>query len=105
VDANGRPETFPRIILGEDQELPTSDIVDRYTTLSATMHIWVRETGLMTTKIIARHMRRILAGQPPWTLNGYRCIDTRLQMVRYLRDPDGETSHGVITFQATIEEL
>jgi hypothetical protein len=104
VDANGRPERFPSIHLGEDQELPGDDVVGRYTELFATMHIWTREPGLAQAKAIAGAVRRALNLQT-WTLNGYRCIDTRLDSARFLRDPDGQTGHGVVTIKAVIEEL
>jgi hypothetical protein len=104
VDANGRPEVSPRIVLGDDQELPADEVVGRYTKLAATLHVWVKEPGLVQTKTIAGRLRRILSGQR-WTLDDYRCMDTRFQSARFLRDPDGETTHGVVTFEATIEEL
>ena len=46
VDANGQPELFPRLIIGDDQEIPADDVVGRYTRLLATMHVWTREPGL-----------------------------------------------------------
>jgi hypothetical protein len=103
IDANGQPELFPRINMGEDQELPADEVVGRYTHLLATMHVWVREPGLAGAKAIAGAMRKALILQT-WTQNGFCCIDTRLQTARYLRDPDGLTSHGVITFAALIED-
>lgn len=103
IDANGRPEVFPRINIGEDQELPADDVVGRYTHLLATMHIWNREPGLEGAKAITGAVRRALIRQT-WTRGNYCCFDTRLQSARYLRDPDGLTAHGVITFEARIED-
>lgn len=103
VDANGRPEIFPRVNMGEDQELPADDVVGRYTRLLSTMHVWVQEPGLEGAKTIAGAIRKALILQT-WTQNGFSCLDTRLQSARYLRDPNGQTSHGVITFQALIED-
>jgi hypothetical protein len=104
IDANGRPEVFPCIRLGEDQELPGDDVVGRYTDLFATLHIWTREPGLADAKAIAGAVRRALA-LTTWSRDGYRCIDTRLDSARFLRDPDGVTGHGIVTFKAVIEEL
>lgn len=103
IDANGRPELFPRINMGEDQEFPADDVVGRYTRLLATMHVWVREPGLVGAKTITSAVRKALILQR-WNRDGLFCIDTRLQTARYLRDPDGLTAHGVITFEALIED-
>jgi hypothetical protein len=103
IDANGQPELFPRLNIGEDQEIPADDVVGRYTRVLATMHVWTREPGLAGAKAIVGAVRKALILQT-WTQNGFCCIDTRLQSARYLRDPDGLTAHGVITFKALIED-
>ena len=104
LDANGRPDTDPRVILGEDQELPGDDVVGRYTELYATMHVWSKEPGVKRAKLIVSAMRRVLNGQR-WNDGSYRCLDTRFQSARFLRDPDGESTHGVVTFKAVLEQL
>ena len=103
IDANGRPELLPRLNMGEDQEVPADEVRQTWTRLFATMHIWNREPGLEGVKAIAYAVRRALAFQS-WTQDSFRCIDTRLQSARYLRDPDGLTAHGVITFVALIQD-
>jgi hypothetical protein len=107
VDANARPEIYPRINLGEDQELPADDVVTRYTTVIATLHVWVREPGLATAKAIAGEVRRVLnrPSRIVFEANGYRCIDSRFASARFLRDPDGVTAHGIVTFESVIEEI
>ncbi|MBN8965873.1 MAG: DUF3168 domain-containing protein [Rhizobiales bacterium] len=107
VDSNARPEVYPRINLGEDQELPADEIVSRYTTVIATLHVWVREPGLATAKAIAGEVRRILnrPSRLVFEANGYRCIDCKFASARFVRDPDGVTAHGIITFESVIEEI
>ncbi|MBS0535378.1 MAG: DUF3168 domain-containing protein [Proteobacteria bacterium] len=104
LDVNGRPEADPRVILGEDQELPGDEVVGRYTELFATMHVWSKEPGVKRAKLIVSAMRRVLNGQR-WNDGSYRCLDTRFQSARFLRDPDGETTHGVVTFKAVLEQM
>ena len=104
LDVNGRPEVFPRINLGEDQELPADDVVGRYTQLTSTFHIWSREPGLAVAKAIADTIRRALRLKL-WMLSGYRCCDCKFASARYIRDPDGITAHGIVTFESLIEEL
>jgi hypothetical protein len=107
VDANARPEIYPRINLGEDQELPADEIVSRYTTVISTLHVWVREPGLATAKAIAGEVRRVLnrPSRLVFEANGYRCIDSRFASARFIRDPDGITAHGIVTFESVIEEI
>jgi hypothetical protein len=102
-DANERPEVFPCIRLGEDQELPGDDVVGRYTKLFATLHIWNEEPGLAGVKSMSDAVRRCLRGQR-WSIDGYRCLDTSFVSARFLRDPTG-IAHAVVTFEAVIEEF
>jgi hypothetical protein len=106
-DSNARPEVSPRIVLGDDQEIPVGDldqVESRYTRLFATYHIWKKEQGLAGVKAIAAAARAALR-DTRWTADGYRCVDVRFEMFRAVRDPDGETAHGILTMQATLEEL
>ena len=107
VDANARPEVFPRIVLGEDQELPADDVVGRYTNLSATLHIWSREPGLATAKAIAGAIRSALnlPNRLVFEADGYRCTDCRFASARFVRDPDKITAHGIVTVDALIEDI
>lgn len=107
VDANARPEVFPRINLGEDQELPADSVVGRYTKLISTLHIWSREPGLAVAKSIAGVTRRALniRNRLVFAANGYRCLDCKFGSARFIRDPDGVTGHGIVVFEALIEEL
>ena len=90
-------------MIGEDQELPADDVVNRYTKLNSTFHIWTREPGLAGAKAIAGAVRKALV-LTSWTQNGYVNIRTMLVSARYLRDPDGQTAHGVITFKSLIQD-
>ncbi len=76
--------------------------MNRYTELNSTFHIWTREQGLAAAKAIAGAVRKALVTS--WTQNGYVGIRTMLLSARYLRDPDGQTAHGVITFKTLIQE-
>lgn len=104
LDTGARPEVWPSVIIGEDQELPADDVVGRYSTIYSTLHVWSREGGIADAKIIAGAVRKALHRQT-WQLGGYKCIDTKFQSARFLRDPDGKTAHGVVTFVSIVEEL
>ena len=104
LDTGTRPEGFPRIIVGEDQELPADEVVGRYTTIFSTLHIWSHGDGLAGAKAIAGVVRSALH-MSLWQRDGYRCIDAKFQNARYVRDPDGETAHGIVTIQSVVEAL
>jgi hypothetical protein len=103
-DASARPEAFPCVILGEDRQTPADSVVQRYIRVSTTLHVWTKEAGLTESKAIVAAIRKALNFTFP-ALDQARCLDLRWTGDRYLRDPDGETAHGVITFEAVIEEL
>ena len=85
------------------KRLPADDVVNRYTRLTANFHVWAEEPGLAGAKEIAGAVRRVLTNSL-WSQDGFKGIDTRFASARYIRDPDGEHSHGIVQFEVTIEE-
>lgn len=104
IDASGALDRFPAIIIGDDQELPLGDVsgVDRFSTIYSTLHIWNREPGLAGAKAIAGAVRDCLANAT-WTVDGWQCLETEFDSARFLRDPDGITSHAVIVFRQVLQ--
>lgn len=101
-DRHQRPEIFPSIVLGECQEtLDDMSLERNYFRLFPTLHVWHREPGLIGVKNIAWQIRKTLVDNPVVTLGlvGFRYNDAR-----FMRDPDGVTSHGVVTFEVLVGE-
>jgi hypothetical protein len=97
-DQSQRPEIFPSIVLGECQEtLDDMSLERNYYPL----HVWHREPGLIGVKAIAWQIRKTLVNNPLVTLG---LVDFRYNDARFLRDPDGVTSHGVLTFEILMGE-
>ena len=69
----------------------------------ATLHVWKKEPSLSGAKQIAAAIRSALAGLRG-TLGGIHIGDCYVSSARFLRDPDGETSHGIVTVEALISE-
>ncbi len=94
-DRNQRPEVFPCVIIGEGQVV--SDDIDCADTSEVylDLHVWTEEDGFVACKNIAgeirRALRRLTADQDGFRLNFI------FNGARYLRDPGGERSHGVVT--------
>ena len=98
-DRSGRPELERCIIIGEGQCVYD----DFYGTAYATLHIWVKEAGLATSKEIAGACREALKDRP-WALAGYFTHDLRVTNTHFMRDPQGEYSHGVVAVRAIVQE-
>jgi hypothetical protein len=101
-DRHQRPEIFPSIVLGECQEMLDDMSLERnYYRVFPTLHVWHREPGLVEVKAIAWQIRKTLVGNPLVTLG---LVDFRYNDARFMRDPDGVTSHGVVTFEVLVGE-
>lgn len=95
---------FPYISIGPDQTLPQRfDCLDG-SEITLQFDGWSRQPGYIEAKRISEAVRRCLDGAP-LELIGYRLIDLYLASSQTLRDPDGLTSHAVITFRALTAPL
>jgi hypothetical protein len=67
--------------------------------IAGEVHIWSREPGYVQAKQIAETCSTVLANRYP-IFPGFRVGWVALQNQRWLRDPDGLTSHGVLGIMA-----
>jgi Protein of unknown function (DUF3168) len=98
-DRSGRPELDRCIIIGEGQSVYD----DFYGTAYATLHVWVKEAGLATSKEVAGACREALK-EHPWSLAGYVTHDLRVTSTNFIRDIAGEYSHGIVAVRAIVQE-
>lgn len=104
VDINSRPAPDPAIIMGEGQSVDFGDIARRGENVFLDLHVWKKETGLEGVKAIAGAIRSAIHSER-LAVVGYSCGDSRVSSMRFLRDPDGETAHGVVTVEALVVEV
>ena len=104
LDRNARPAPDPSIILGEDQELDADRIARDVVRIYSTLHVWKKEQGLAGVKAIAGVIRTALQNGRLEMDTGFHCGDCVVTSTRFLRDPDGETAHGVLTVEALVRE-
>lgn len=98
----GATPTFPYVTFGEAQSLPErADCIDG-TEHFFTVHAWSRAVGFPEVKRMAGAIREALH-EAEIEVTGYRLIDLALQNTQFMRDPDGLTSHGVMTFRAMLD--
>lgn len=106
LDSNQRPAPTPSIMLGESQAVDEGDSIARTRQrIYHTVHVWKREPSLEGVKAICGAVRAAVKAGRLVLGTGYHCADLRVSMMRQMRDPDGETSHGVITIAALVQEV
>jgi len=95
---------FPYFQIGDIQTISDgADCLDS-TELFVTLHIWSRAGGQEETRRLASAVRAALHEWLP-ELAGFRVVEHEHRDTRTLDDPDGVTSHGVMTFRALIDPL
>lgn len=107
LDRHSRPAPDPSIVIGEGQTLEGGDIARRVQRVVMNLHIWKKESSLAGVKAIAGATRAALQDASlRLSLDAlYHCGDCRVSAMRYLRDPDGETSHAVVTVETLVSEV
>ena len=105
LDRNARPNPDPSIILGEDQEVDENRVERDVVRIYSTLHVWKKEPGLIGVKAIAAAIRTAVQTGRLAMGAGFQCGDCYVSTTRFLRDPDGETAHGVVTVEALVSEM
>lgn len=70
----------------------------------ADVHIWSRAYGTPEARRLCSAVHTALHNAT-LTLATYSVVEIRHQSTRVLDDPDGETSHGIVTFRALVDRL
>lgn len=109
LDRNQRPAPDPSIVLGEDQTIDAGadQLISRtLVRVYSTVHIWKREPSLAGVKTIAGAIRRAIGRVQPLDIDdpNFVCADCRIESTRFMRDSDGETSHGIVVVNSLIQE-
>lgn len=106
VDVNQRPSAMPAIILGDSQAVDEGSSLRRsHVRVYHTLHLWQREASLEGVKTIAGDIRRAIHSARLVLAPGLHCADARVSSMRFLRDPDGEHSHGVVVVEVLVAEV
>ena len=105
LDTNQRPAPLPSIIIGEGQSLEGDRIDRRDRRVIMDLHVWKKELGLAGVKAIAAAVRAAVNADRFADLDGCQFGDCRVSAARFMRDPDGETAHAVVTVEMIVVEL
>lgn len=104
LDRNARPAPDPSIVIGEGQSVDEGRIDRAVQRVFATLHVWKKEAGLAGVKAIAGAIRAAI-GAARLDVAGHHCGDAYVSSARFLRDPDGETAHGIVTVECLVSEV
>ena len=105
-DVGLRPAAFPTIALGESQAVDEGTSLKRaHTRVYHTLHVWVKEPTLEQVKVICAAIRKAIHAGRLTLSAGFHCADAQVSSMRQIRDPDGETSHGVVTVEVLVAEV
>lgn len=105
LDINQRPAPNPSIIIGEGQTVEGDRIDRRDQRVILDLHLWKKEPGLVGVKAIAGAVRAALHADRFPVVDNFHVGDCRVSSMRFLRDPDGETAHGIVTVEALLCEV
>lgn len=105
IDRHTRPVPLPSIILGETQEIEdTAAVQGNRSTIVHTVHVWVAEPSTEGAKRVAAAMFAALKG-PRLQLDApYSCAGLWTYATRFLRDPRGDLSHGILTVEMLVQD-
>lgn len=92
-------DEWPRVVIGEGQELPNRADCMNGREIYLDVHVWSRDVGQGEAKRIAGQIADAL-DDADLTLDGNAIDLLRLDGARFLRDPDGRSSHAVVTIRA-----
>ena len=97
---------FPYLGIGETQATPDDAGCIDGATVYVTLHIWSRAVGAVECRQISDS---ILAAVRDWvpdlSADGFVVADLSCTSARVMGDPDGLTTHGILSFEAQTERL
>ncbi len=102
-DRSKRPERDRCIVLGEEQFVQeTTTLNDASARVYVTLHLWNKAQDFELVKALGDAVRKAL--KPRFVISGLYVAGQYFGGARYLRDPDGEFVHGVLTMTFLIME-
>lgn len=92
---------YPRITVGDEQTIDNGNTCSEGWEIYADVHVWSEYPGHVEAKqIMAAAVPRLLAITAP---AGFKIIAAELDAHRIFTEPNGLTTHGVITIRYVID--
>lgn len=98
--------TTPYVHVGDDQVSPSpaDGGLENSVEIFSTVHVWSAAVGKTECKRVAGAVVRAVALKALDLGPNYSLLLITHRSTQYLDDPDGLTSHGVVTFRALVDE-
>jgi len=98
--------TFPYIQIGHTQAVNDDATCIDGATCYVTLHVWSRAVGSVEARKISDQIAAALQDwMPDLSADGFAFADGRLNSAQTTGDPDGITTHGILTFEAQTERV
>lgn len=95
---------FPYVSIGGFQSVDDSAECIDGVEIFIELHVWSRATGSVECKTVASAVRAALHEHSPTLDDPFAAVgNIEHRDTRYLRDPDGKTTHGILNFRAFVE--
>lgn len=104
VDRNATPALDHSIVIGEAITGPDDGLARNRHMVVADLHVWRKEPSTVGAKQVVGAIREALS-DGPLAVTGFHVADLRIVSTRFLRDPGGQHSHGVVSLEARLVEI
>ena len=92
----------PYVSIGPSDEVEDDAECIEAVTVTQQLDVWSTEPGFVRSRQLSAIIRGALHRRP-LQLTGAALVEIEVRSVRYIRDPDGLTSHAAISIRAQIE--
>lgn len=96
-------QAYPYIVIGEETEAPEDTMGRTGRNLTITLHVWSQYPGMKEVKEIMSRIDDLLDRWTP-TVTGWNATEMLHDFADTLRDPDGKTRHGVVSYRIHAHE-
>jgi hypothetical protein len=93
--------TFPYVTIGKDELVPIGDECHDLAEVFAHVHVWSRAPGAVEAKQIAALVAAIL--DVDLAVTGHTVRQRDVRSTRVMSDPDGLTTHAIVTVRYILE--
>lgn len=93
--------SFPYVTVGEGDTVGDDNSCFDSSEVNIAVHVWSRAVGFPEAKGIAALVRARCKAE--FTISGFKVVNAEFVTTRYLRDPDGLTSHAVVEFRYLVD--
>lgn len=94
---------MPYVTFGEVEEVPDDGHDRQGLETTLTLHIWSRYRGYEEAARILRELDRLL-DRAPLTVDGFEHVSIAHTSHQFMRDPDLEVRHAVVTYRVWMTE-